>query len=302
MATNPRQSLFESPLRARANSAASDIVMSDPADAGTPSTDPSSYSEDTSEVQMVEPEVASVPELTRRNASSILFRLPKELRLRIYSYCLTTKYSVLWPTDRLALDLHPKLLQTCSTIMDEAAPVLYSNMLHFTHPSDANMFLWAHNPTLGRTVTKLLFQIRDRDVRHFWSEYLGSTRPERSLLNDFPNLRTLHVQFRSGFLHSVGGNLHERFERWEGDRAFRELCLSLEGRVPDACDVRVLVCCRLVLEDARALAMTFPDDLSRVRDFGTDKRFVVRTEWRKVFRAEAAMEIEGQEQTKFFGP
>jgi hypothetical protein len=274
--------------------------MSDPLDAESPATDPSTYS-DAQQVLELEPSLEAA-RLPKSVASSPLFKLPKEIRLSIYDYCLTSKYSVLWPADRLALELQPQLLRTCSTIYEEAAPILYTNMLHFIHPSDANIFLRAHNPDLGRSVTKMLFQIRDRDVKAIWTGYLSSTKPERSLLNDYPNLRTLHIQFRSGFLHAMNGNLNVRFERWDNDSAFREVLLGLGDRVPAGCDVRILVCSRLMADDARALYHTFPGALERVGNLGSDRRFVVRTPWKPLFGAHVALEIEGQEQSRFYGP
>jgi hypothetical protein len=288
-------------MRDRANSTLSDVIMSDPLDAESPTTDPSTYS-DAQQVLGSESGSEGEAGLPKSIANSPLFKLPKELRLRIYSYCLTTKYSVLWPADRLALDLHSQLLRTCHTVYDEAAQMLYTNMLHFIHPSDANMFLWAHNPSLGRGITKMLFQIRDRDVKAIWTGYLSSTKPERSLLNDYPNLRVLHIQFRSGFLHAMNGNLHNRFEKWDSDSAFREVLLGLGDRVPPQCDVRILVCSRLIADDARALFNNFPGQLERVKELGSDRRFILRTPWKQLVGASVALEIEGQEQTRFYGP
>jgi hypothetical protein len=300
MANESPRSPTEVAMRDRANSTVSDVIMSDPLDAESPTTDPSTYSD---AQLIIEPDVSShsSPERPKSTANSPLFKLPREIRLKIYNYCLTSKYSVLWPVDRLALNLQPQLLRTCSTIFNEAAMILYSNMLHFIHPSDANMFIWAHKPDLGRSVTKMLFQIRDRDVKAVWTGYLSSTKPERSLLSDYPNLRTLHIQFRSGFLLGMGGNLNSRFERWEADSHLKEVVLGLGDRVPQDCDVRILVCAKLLADDARALFNNFPTQLERISQSVSDRRFVLRTHWQHIFGSMVALEIEGQEQPRYFG-
>ncbi|KIV99733.1 uncharacterized protein PV09_08660 [Verruconis gallopava] len=302
MATQSPHSPSDVAMRDRANSTASDVVMSDTMDPESPTTDPSTYAD---AQQVLTPQISNEEQfmsLPKSVANSPLFRLPKDIRVRIYNYCLSSKYSVMWPVDRLNLELQPQLLRTCSTIYKEAVAILYSNTLHFIHPSDANMFLWAHNPDLGRSVTKLLFQIRDRDVKAIWSGYLSSTRVERSLQKDYPNLRTLHIQFRSSFLNAMNGNIAGRFERWENDNTFREVLLGLTDRVPPNCEVKILVCNRLIADDARALYNTFPHQLDRVKDPGPDRRLILRTPWKNLFGASVALEIEGQEQSRYFGP
>jgi hypothetical protein len=169
-------------------------------------------------------------------------------------------------------------------------------MLHFVHPSDANMFLWAHNPLLSRGVTKMLLQIRDRDVNAIWTGYLSSTKPERSVVNDYPNLRVLHIQFRSTHLQLLHGGLHRGFDGWENDSYLRELLLGIRDRVPPTCDVRVLVCSRMLADDARAISQNFSGQLDRVREAGNERRIVFRTPWIESLNAHVALEIEGQEQ------
>jgi hypothetical protein len=139
-----------------------------------------------------------------------------------------------------------------------------------------------------------------------WTNYLGSTSVTRSLLNDYPGLQSLHIQLRSSFLAALNGDLAERFKRWTSDRALRELCLSLEGRTPDGCDVRVLVCTRLVNEDVRLLIEQFPEVLGRVKgaDDGNMGRLILRTGWQAIFKACVALEIEGGlgEGSRVMGP
>jgi len=319
-------------MRDRANSALSDVLMSDSLDDGdgdadadveadSPNTNPSEYSHSADGSIVPEgDQVPSVPTSTEVDeddlgvaapgldksvASSPLFRLPRELRERIYSYCLSFRYPTLWPADRCSSALQVQLLRTCRTILNEAAPLMYAaNMLHFQHPSDCNMFLWAHNPDLGRLVSKIMLQLKDRDVRPLWTPYLGSTTTHRSLLNDYPRLQTLHVKYKSSFILVLGGTLEERFRRWDGDRHLRDLCLSLEGRTPEGCDVKVLVCTRMAGRDVQHLVRAFPEDFTTasrsISDY--DEGIIVRTLWRPIFRANVALELEGSPMERIMGP
>lgn len=166
------------------------------------------------------------------------------------------------------------------------------------------MFLWAHNPELGRGITKIVFTIRDKDVSPLWASYLSSTKPERSLLNDYPNLKVLHIQFRSAYMHAAHarGDIAHRFERWESESSLREMLLGTKDRVPVDCDVKVLVSCRMLADDARALCLNFPGELDRVREDVKDGRVMFRTPWKRAEHAEVALELEGVEQARHFGP
>ncbi|KAF2423758.1 hypothetical protein EJ08DRAFT_421685 [Tothia fuscella] len=303
MSTTPR-TVSPSPepvevrMRDRANSAMSDVLMSDPLDteAENPETDLSEYSHDMD--QDPQDYGVSTPIIDKATVASPLFCLPRELRSRIYAYCLSQPYAIPWPSDRCAAGLQVQLLRTCSAIFHEAAPMLYSsNMLHFQHPSDCNMFLWVHNPIVARLVTKILIQVRDKDVRSLWAPYLGSTSVSRSLLNDYPHLQTLHVQLKSSFLLILNANLEERFKRWDMDKHLRDLCLSLEGRTPDTCDVKVLVCTRTSARDVQQLLESFPEDLKKETNVSwrgeDDGSITARTAFRPIFRAQVALELEG---------
>ena len=295
--------MSEVTMQDRENSVASDVIMSDPADAESPTTDPSTYTDAQQMLELTPSQEQTGDQLPKSVAKSPLFKLPKEIRLRIYSYCLTSRYSVMWPTDRLGLDLQPKLLLMCSAVYEEAVDLLYSNMLHFAHPSDANMFLWVHNPELCRTISKIVFTIRDREVPVIWSNYLSSTKPERSLLNDYPSLRVLHIQFRSTFMNIASANISRRFEGWENEHHLREMLLGLTDRVPIGCDVKVLVSCRVLADDARGLYQSYPGELEKIKEAGSDGRVIYRTPWKQAFNhAEVALEIEGQEAQRMFGP
>ena len=147
-----------------------------------------------------ERELNDIPELPDSVAESLLFTLPREIRDRVYQFCLTAKDNrqVEWPTLRKAFGLQAQLLRTCKIIYNEAAPLLYTlNTMTFHHPSDANMFVRAATcPNLSRHVAYLSLHIRAQDTR-LWMPYLTSKDSHRSLQADFPALRDLNIRFRS---------------------------------------------------------------------------------------------------------
>jgi hypothetical protein len=300
-------------MRNRANSALSDIIMSDPL---SPETVPSEYSyaasnEEEHQLHSTELDEEDAPmtasEMDKSIASSPLFRLPRELRERIYAHCLSARYIIFWPTTHLSAGLQPQLLRTCSAILQEAAPLLYStNTFQFHHPSDCNMFLWAHNPDLGRLVTTMILQARDKDVRSLWSPYLGSTSMSRSLYIDYPHLQTLHVELKSNFMSILQGSLEERFRRWDGDRQLRDMCMALDGRTPEGCDVRILVCTRMVGRDVQHLLKEFPEELGSSMAWrgNRDDSIIARTHWRPSFRPciPVALQLEGLLSERVNGP
>ena len=138
---------------ARAQSEVSDVIMLDaapenPEDISSVYSTPSSTQLQSSVTAMgSESEVEMLPKSV---AASPLFRLPRELRETIWAYCLVGQWPILWPSETNDTGLAIHLLRVCQPIYDEAAPILYSNnTLNFQHPSDANMFRWAHNERLG---------------------------------------------------------------------------------------------------------------------------------------------------------
>ena len=144
-------------------------------------------------------ELKDIPELPDSVAESPLFMLPREIRDRIYSFCLTANngWPVEWPTLWRAYALQPQLLRTCRIIYNEAAPLLYTlNNMTFHHPSDANMFVRAVSSVLSRYIANLSLHIKAQDTR-LWMPYLTSRDHSRSLKADFPNLRELSIRFRS---------------------------------------------------------------------------------------------------------
>jgi hypothetical protein len=267
----------------------------------TPSTQPQSsvaVMGSESEVEMLPKSVAASP----------LFRLPRGVRENIWSYCLVGQWPILWPSETNDTGIAVHVLRVCHTIYSEAAPILYSNnTLNFQHPSDANMFHWAHNERLGisndngaeqysmsnnsilspgKTITKLLLNIRDRDVRLLWTAYLGSSSPTRSLLHDYPNLQTLHVTLQSRYWDLFPGTPEDKFRRWTQDRSLKEVCLNMEGKT-EAPDVKVLVVNTLPARDIVSLLRAFPGDILRVRGGGGE----VRTRWVRMVKAEVALEL-----------
>jgi hypothetical protein len=147
-----------------------------------------------------DPELRDIPELPDSVAESRLFKLPREIRDRIYGFCLTAECGVPveWPTQWKMYGLQPQLFRTCRIIYEEAAPLLYTlNNMTFHHPSDANMFVRAiSSQDFSRDISSLSLHIKAQDTR-LWMPYLTSRDPNRSLKADFPSLRSLSIRFRS---------------------------------------------------------------------------------------------------------
>lgn len=148
-------------------------------------------------------EMEEVPESVSR---CLLFTLPREIRDRVYAFCLMAREreAVEWPVGGAdkgsgrRSGMAPELLRTCKIVAAEATRALYAeNRLAFFHPSDANMFVRAMaSPGHTRHLAHLLLHVRAQDTR-LWMPYLTSTDLTRSLKADFPNLRDLGIQYRS---------------------------------------------------------------------------------------------------------
>lgn len=170
-----------------------------------------------------------ISELPDSVARSRLFSLPREIRDRIYLFCLTARSGecVEWPNMPQARPLHmaPQLLRTCKLIYAEATSVLYtSNRLSFAHPSDANMFVRAMSSPIG-TVTYLNLHIKAQDTR-LWMPYLTSTDKTRSLKADFPSLKELVVRYKSNkWQHALPVDANLR--HWADDLRLDELIKGL---------------------------------------------------------------------------
>ncbi|KAL2356926.1 hypothetical protein BJ546DRAFT_1058546 [Cryomyces antarcticus] len=171
-----------------------------------------------------------------------LFRLPRELRDKIYTYALTSDQPFWWPVEHCTQHLAPALLATSRTIYAETAPLLYSaNRFMFSHPSDCNMFRFTMDQKHVQATTNICLRIRSQDVR-LWTAYLGSTSPVRSLTHDLPALRVLWIFFRSSAWNHAHDPI-ENYKSWQFDPRLRELCLSLEHKTK--AEARVICCHRV---------------------------------------------------------
>lgn len=174
-------------------------------------------------------ELKDIPELPESVTESALFTLPREIRDRVYSFCLTAQggLPMEWPTLWKAYGLQPQLLRTCRIIYNEAAPLLYTlNNMTFHHPSDANMFVRAiSSPALARHIAYLSLHIKAQDTR-LWMPYLTSKDIYRSLKADFPDLRELSIRFRSNkWQHSIPPEANMKL--WSEDSRLDEIIASL---------------------------------------------------------------------------
>ncbi|KAK5107526.1 hypothetical protein LTR62_001056 [Meristemomyces frigidus] len=168
-------------------------------------------------------------------ANCPLFTLPREIRDRVYTFCLTAANSqpIEWPplpNLKPLYGLQTQLLRTCRIISAETTPLLYNlNTLSFHHPSDANMLVRAltNTATSRRHITRLILHIRYSDTR-LWMPYLSSTDMKRSLKHDFPCLRELGVRWRSNkWNHSFSAEQNLRTV-WE-DARLDEVIDGLRG-------------------------------------------------------------------------
>jgi len=194
-----------------------------------------------------------------------LFRLPRELRDRIYSLVLVSPNPITWPAaPQPTRTISPALVVASRAICDESAAVMYKeNTFQFLHPSDANMFNYLCMPTFARTITRLHLPIRDKDAR-LWFSYFSSTNPRRSLVYDFPALKSLDITFYSIFWQLIHVGAVEKYKRWPADPRLRELCLQLEGRIPPGCEARVSCVMACAEGELNELLRTYPDELKVV--------------------------------------
>lgn len=174
------------------------------------------------------PEIQQLPDSV---SESPLFDMPREIRDRIYSFCLTARDAlpVEWPSGWRRYDMQPQLLRICKIVYSEAAPVLYtSSVLTFQHPSDANMFVHAlTSPTYGRHVTQVSLHIKAQDTR-LWMAYISSSDPIRSLKADFPSLKELQIRYRSSkWQHAMPAEAN--MDTWNHDLKLVELVDGLRS-------------------------------------------------------------------------
>jgi len=170
-----------------------------------------------------------ISELPDSVAKSRLFSLPREIRDRIYLFCLTAHEgeNVEWPNmpDARPAYMAPQLLRTCKLVYAEAVNVLYtSNRLSFAHPSDANIFVRAISSPIA-TMTFLNLHVRAQDTR-LWMPYLTSTDHARSLKADYPSLKELIIRYKSNKWQTalpVEANLRH----WSEDQRLDEMIKGL---------------------------------------------------------------------------
>ncbi|KAI9705665.1 MAG: hypothetical protein M1820_005075 [Bogoriella megaspora] len=220
--------------------------------------------------------------------ASIWFRLPRELRDRIYCYALTSSQPFVWPSEHSSHGLAPALLATSKRILDETAPIVYGeNKFMFNHPSDANMFVHIMSQQHACRITNICLRIRDKDLR-LWTAYLGSTSSIRSLKADMPSLKMLWIFFRSSAWNHANDPA-ENFRNWSYEPKLRDLCMSLEGRT-DA-EVRVICCHRVNRAHFQHLRQEFAKEL--VVDSDGD----ARSAFFKICEVNVALELSCPDQT-----
>ncbi|KAI5197338.1 hypothetical protein E4T39_07339 [Aureobasidium subglaciale] len=187
-------------------------------------------------------QVPSTDNLPPSVSDSPLFRLPRDLRLHIYSHLLTSSQNILWPTEHQSHNLTPQLLRTCRPIYEEAAHVLYqSNTPTFAHPSDANVFAHAlSNRSFADLIPHVTLRIRSHDTR-LWTGWFNTNAAERSLVRDLPGLRQLTIRY-SGPRWQPSLNEKANADLWLKDPKLQEIILSVRKCVAE---VRLLLCVRL---------------------------------------------------------
>jgi hypothetical protein len=202
----------------------------------------SSLAEDDQDFHDALTQVPSSDNLPPSVSNSPLFRLPRDLRLQIYSLLLTSDQPILWPTDHASHSLDPQLLRCCRPIYEEAAHVLYqTNTLTFAHPSDANMFAHAlSNRSFACLIPHITLRVRSNDTR-LWTGWFNTNAAERSLVRDLPGLRRLTIRYR-GPRWQPTLNEKANADLWLKDPKFQEIILSVRKCVAE---VRLLLCVRL---------------------------------------------------------
>lgn len=173
-----------------------------------------------------------MPDTQHPPSSSLFFRLPLELRQKIYDHLLTAREQpVVWPANQTCNDITPGLLATCSQVHEEAGSILYrKNSFKFSHPSDCNVFVRIADHVHRHDVVNLLLRINEKELR-LWQTYLPSTLEKRSFSKDFPKLQTLSVSLRHS-PWSLGQDLEVAMANWPVTKALKSLVMLLEGRTP----------------------------------------------------------------------
>lgn len=216
-----------------------------------------------------------------------ILRLPEELRIAIWNVCLTADNPIQWPDEHLNTALTPALLRVCKSVNREATPILYrTNTLACQHPSDCNMFGWAHSPDHAKTINSIALHIRDQDTR-LWAAYLGSSNIHRSLIHDFPKLHTLNITFRSRYWGNMDGSPLDKFSNWLRDPRLKEMCEILKEATSGDTKIRILAVHRVPVQDMRQLMLSpIREQLSLNRDNSE-----ARTNYMRMARADVALAL-----------
>jgi len=131
--------------------------------------------------------------------ASSLCRLPYFIRMKIFRPLLTSPHGTTYPSppNTSLRNLQPQILRVCRLFHRELSPLLYHDAkLIFSHPSDANLFTQVlSSPQYSSDIHTLVLRVKNTDVK-IWSTYFTSRSRERSLIFDFPDLKTLHIRFR----------------------------------------------------------------------------------------------------------
>jgi hypothetical protein len=226
-------------------------------------------------------------------AQSPLFRLPKELRERIWEFTLTADRPLLWPNKVKPRANLPSvaLLLTCRAIHEEASVALYRmNTMMFRHPSDANMFLYIFNRQYTAHIRHLMLHVQGADVQSIWTGYLSSNVAFRSLKHDFPALRSLDIVFLAPVhFHSDHHDAITVYRRWISARWITTLTAALQDRVEqDRVKVRVLYMRHTTREQGNALLESNRSDFD-LRPAGTPGPRL-RTKWKVSNGCDIAMD------------
>lgn len=182
-------------------------------------------------------------------AATSLFRLPREIRDKVYQYILVSPGFCAWPIEDMRSReerpkaISPTILRTCHTAYEEAAPILYHrNTFGFDHPSNCNVFRCIMDRNYAQSISSVIFRIREKD-RSLWKAYFSSTDPIRSLKCDFPNLSKMGIWIRPTSWWQPNVNTESNFERLLEHPRLQELGMSLEQTTE--ADVRILCSIRI---------------------------------------------------------
>jgi len=153
-----------------------------------------------------------------------------------------------------------------------------NNVLHFRHPSDANMFIYSHNTSLTRHTNKILVHMVDRDLQ-LWTGYFNSSKEYRSLGHDYPYLSELMVVLRgSRNLTQNAHDVREAFGRWKSSTVLIHLCASLrQTSEKEGVKVKVIFVRLAVPDHERLLLGEYASELDPHPEDSPGPR--LRTKW-----------------------